>query len=160
MQTSLMNNQDQNQTEVTKSEEVVQFLSFNVSSELFGIDLVHVHEILRPAFITRIPNVDDNILGVVNLRGEIIPIVDLKKKFDQGFTELTKTTRIIVLEYNSKKFGLIVEEVKQVIKILKVSVSSINNQLSMAFNHMIDYVGRSGEQIVLIIELKKLINYE
>lgn len=140
------------------TEEIIQFLSFSVSNELFGIDLVHVHEILRPAFITRIPNVEEFVLGVVNLRGEIIPIVDLKKKFDQGFTELTKISRIIVLEFNSKRFGLVVEEVKQVVKIQKNFISSINNQLSMEFNHMIDNVGRSGDLILLILDLNKLIS--
>jgi purine-binding chemotaxis protein CheW len=148
------------QTEIIQSEEVIQFLSFSVSNEIFGIELVHVHEILRPVFITRIPNVEDYILGVVNLRGEIIPIVDLKKKFDQGFVEINKNTRIVVLENNGKRFGLVVEEVKQVIKIVKSSVSAINNHMSSSFNNMIDYVGRSGESIVLIIELKKLINFE
>lgn len=148
------------QTEIIQSEEVIQFLSFSVSNEVFGIELVHVHEILRPVFITRIPNVEEYILGVVNLRGEIIPIVDLKKKFDQDFIEINKNTRIVVLEHNSKRFGLVVEEVKQVIKIVKSSISGINNHMSSSFNHMIDYVGRSGETIVLIIELKKLINFE
>ena len=88
------------QTEIIQSEEVIQFLTFSVSNEIFGIELVHVHEILRPVFITRIPNVEDYILGVVNLRGEIIPIVDLKKKFEQGFVEINKNTRIVVLENN------------------------------------------------------------
>ena len=150
----------ENGNETTQTEEVIQFLSFTVSNETFGIDLLFVHEILRPAFITRIPNVEEYVLGVINLRGEIIPIVDLKKKFDQGFTTIRKSSRIIVLEYNSKRFGLILEEVKQVIKILKNSISAINNQLSLAFNHMIDYVGRSGDLIVLIIDLKKLITLE
>lgn len=140
------------------SDEIIQFLSFAVSNEIFGIDLIHVHEILRPVFITRIPNVEEYVLGVTNLRGEIIPIVDLKKKFDQGFTEVTKISRIIVLEFNSKRFGLVVEEVKQVIKIKKSSISFINNQLSMDFNHMIDNVGRSGDLIVLLIDLNKLIS--
>lgn len=157
---ALNNSENSKEVELTQAEEVIQFLSFNVSNETFGIDLIHVHEILRPTFITRIPNVEDFVLGVINLRGEIIPIVDLKKKFDQGYTEVNKMTRIIVLEYNTKRFGLIVEEVKQVIKILKNSISAINNQLSVAFNHMIDYVGRSGDTIVLIIDLKKLINLE
>jgi len=145
-------------SEVLVGEDIIQFLSFTVSNELFGIDLTHVHEILRPAFITRIPNVEEFVLGVINLRGEIIPIVDLKKKFEQGFTDITKISRIIVLEFNSKRFGLIVEEVKQVIKIQKSSISSINNQLSMEFNHMIDNVGRSGDLIVLIVDLEKLIS--
>ena len=148
------------QTEIIQSEEVIQFLSFSVSNEIFGIELVHVHEILRPVFITRIPNVEDYILGVVNLRGEIIPIVDLKKKFEQGFVEINKNTRIVVLENNGKRFGLVVEEVKQVIKIVKSSVSGINNHMSSSFNNMIDFVGRSGESIVLIVELKKLISFE
>jgi purine-binding chemotaxis protein CheW len=146
------------QIEHSSADEIIQFLSFTVSNELFGIDLIHVHEILRPAFITRIPNVEIFVLGVINLRGEIIPIIDLKKKFEQGFTDITKMSRIIVLEYNTKRFGLVVEEVKQVIKIQKSSISSINNQLSMDFNHMIDNVGRSGDLIVLIIDLKKLIS--
>ncbi len=149
---------DDRLTEHSSNDEIIQFLSFTVSNELFGIDLIHVHEILRPAFITRIPNVEIFVLGVINLRGEIIPIIDLKKKFEQGFTDITKMSRIIVLEYNLKRFGLVVEEVKQVIKIQKSSISSINNQLSMDFNHMIDNVGRSGELIVLIIDLKKLIS--
>ena len=144
--------------EIAMSDEVIQFLSFAVSNEIFGIDLIHVHEILRPVFITRIPNVEEYVLGVTNLRGEIIPIVDLKKKFDQGFTEITKISRIIVLEFNSKRFGLVVEEVKQVIKIKKSSISFINNQLSMDFNHMIDNVGRSGDLIVLLLDLNKLIS--
>ena len=148
------------QTEIIQSEEVIQFLSFSVSNEIFGIELVHVHEILRPVFITRIPNVEEYILGVVNLRGEIIPIVDLKKKFEQGFVDINKNTRIVVLEHNSKRFGLVVQEVKQVIKIVKSSISDINNHMSSSFNNMIDYVGRSGETIVLIVELKKLINFE
>lgn len=157
---SLNNTDDTEAVESSQTEEVVQFLSFNVSNETFGIDLIHVHEILRPNFITRIPNVEEYVLGVINLRGEIIPIIDLKKKFDQGYTEVNKITRIIVLEYNTKRFGLIVEEVNHVIKILKNSISAINNQLSVAFNNMIDYVGRSGDKIVLIVDLKKLINLE
>jgi purine-binding chemotaxis protein CheW len=148
------------QTEIVQTEEVTQFLSFSVSGETFGIELIHVHEILRPIYITRIPNVEENILGVVNLRGEIIPIVDLKKKFDQDYILINKNTRIIVLEHNTKRFGLIVEEVRHVIKILKNTITEINNHLSSSFNNMIDYVGRSGEDIVLIIELKKLISFE
>ncbi|MCB1158823.1 MAG: purine-binding chemotaxis protein CheW [Leptospiraceae bacterium] len=144
--------------EVIQQEEVVQFLSFTVSNELFGIELTYVHEILRPVFITRIPNVENFIMGVINLRGEIIPILDLKKKFDQGFTEIDNNSRIVVLEFNGKRFGLLVEDVKQVIKIIKATISSINDSsTSAAFNNMIDHVGRSENKLVLLLEINKLI---
>ena len=149
---------EEESVEVIKQEEIKQFLSFSVSNELFGIELTHVHEILRPVFITRIPNVEEYILGVINLRGEIIPILDLKKKFEQGFTEISHNTRIVVLEQNTKRFGLLVEEVKQVIKMMDSSIAAINDSSSSrSFNNMIDYVGRSENVLVLILEIKKLI---
>lgn len=150
---------EEEKSEVIQQEEVIQFLSFSVSNELFGIELTHVHEILRPVFITRIPNVEEFILGVINLRGEIIPILDLKKKFDQEFTPISHDTRIVVLEYESKRFGMLVEEVRQVIKIIKSSISAINDvATSASFNHMIDYVGRCEDKLVLILEMEKLMD--
>ncbi|MCB1191622.1 MAG: purine-binding chemotaxis protein CheW [Leptospiraceae bacterium] len=148
------------ETEVIQAEEVIQFLAFSVSGELFGIELIHVHEILRPVYITRIPNVEEFILGMINLRGEIIPIIDLKKKFDQGFTEIATNNRIVVLEYNTKRFGLLVEEVRQVIKIIKNSITAINDTSTASiYNNMIDFVGRSENNLVLIVELNKLLDY-
>lgn len=148
------------ETEVIQTEEVIQFLAFSVSGELFGIELIHVDEILRPVYITRIPNVEEFILGMINLRGEIIPIIDLKKKFDQGYTEIALNNRIVVLEYNSKRFGLLVEEVRQVIKIIKNTVTAINDTATASiYNNMIDFVGRSENSLVLIVELNKLLDY-
>ncbi len=148
------------ETEVIQAEEVIQFLAFSVSGELFGIELIHVHEILRPVYITRIPNVEEFILGMINLRGEIIPIIDLKKKFDQGFTEIATNNRIVVLEFNTKRFGLLVEEVRQVIKIIKNSITAINDTSTASiYNNMIDFVGRSNSNLVLIVELNKLLDF-
>jgi len=86
-----------NSQETASTEEIIQFLSFSVSNELFGIDLVNVHEILRPAFITRIPNVEEFVLGVINLRGEIIPIVDLKKNLIRVLQKLQRFPELLCL---------------------------------------------------------------
>ncbi|MGQ2843913.1 chemotaxis protein CheW, partial [Leptospira interrogans] len=64
-----------------------EYLTFNVEEEIFGIDILKIHEILKPVPITRIPNGDDYILGVINLRGEIIPILDLKQVFGIGYSD-------------------------------------------------------------------------
>ncbi|MBE7410619.1 MAG: chemotaxis protein CheW [Leptospiraceae bacterium] len=149
--------------ETTPSESIAeetQFLSFLISNEVFGVDLLRVHEILRLVYVTRIPNVDESIIGVVNLRGEIIPVVDLKKKFEQGFTSITPTARFIVTEIGTKRVGILVEEVRQVIKIRKDSISEITDSLSSNFNNLVGHVGRNEGRLVLLIELSKIIQLE
>lgn len=137
-----------------------QFLSFHVSGETFGIDLLKVHEILRLVFVTRVPNVDESIIGVINLRGEIIPVVDLKKKFDQGFTDITPNSRFIVTEIGIKRIGILVEEVKHVIKIKNNTISEITDNVSSNFNNLVDHVGRNEDKLVLLIDLSKIIQLE
>ncbi len=148
------------QDELNSLSEETQFLSFSISNEIFGVDLLRVHEILRLVYVTRIPNVDESIIGVINLRGEIIPVVDLKKKFDQGFTAITPNSRFIVTEMGSRRIGILVEEVKQVIKIRKDTISEITDSLSSNFNNLVDHVGRNEDRLVLLIELSKIIQLE
>ncbi|MCC6275233.1 MAG: purine-binding chemotaxis protein CheW [Leptospiraceae bacterium] len=148
------------QDELNSLSEETQFLSFSISNEIFGVDLLRVHEILRIVYVTRIPNVDESIIGVINLRGEIIPVVDLKKKFDQGFTAITPNSRFIVTEMGSRRIGILVEEVKQVIKIRKDTISEITDSLSSNFNNLVDHVGRNEDRLVLLIELSKIIQLE
>nr|WP_243393335.1 chemotaxis protein CheW [Leptospira perolatii] len=138
---------------------MLEFLSFEVDKELFGIDILHIHEILKPVQITRIPNVDDYILGVINLRGEIIPIMDLKKLFGLGFAEVLPSTRIIVVVQAEKRGGLLVDSVKQVIKVHEDKVSKADASISIQYSDLIESVSQHEDSLVLNLNLGMIVNY-
>ncbi|MDF3822049.1 chemotaxis protein CheW [Leptospira sp. 96542] len=136
-----------------------QFLTFAIDKEFFGIRLLLVHEILKPVLITRIPNVENYILGVINLRGEIIPIVDLKKRFHGEDSDLMPISRIIVVMIEEKRIGILVDEVKQVVKIQKEFISYTTDDLSLNYSKMVESVSRHDEHLILNLDLEQIVDF-
>lgn len=97
--------------------EELQLVSFNLDSEEFGVDIGVVQEIVRMPEITKVPRSPEFVEGVVNLRGKIIPVVDLRKRFGLPVTEATKSTRIIVVAVTGRTIGMIVDGVSEVMRI-------------------------------------------
>ncbi|MFB5652506.1 chemotaxis protein CheW [Leptospira wolffii] len=140
-------------------ESLKEFLTFEVDKEVFGIDILHIHEILKPVPITRIPNVEPYILGVINLRGEIIPIMDLKELFGLGFCDILPSTRIIVVVYGEKRGGLLVDSVKQVVKVHKDKVNQADEELSVNYSELIESVSQFEDSLILNLNLSMLMEY-
>ncbi|MBP8975148.1 MAG: purine-binding chemotaxis protein CheW, partial [Bacteroidetes bacterium] len=86
------------QNEQKQSDEILQLVSFNIGEEEFGVDILKVQEINRMLNVTRVPNAPEYVEGVINLRGKVIPVVDLRKRFGLPPKEHDKNTRIIVIE--------------------------------------------------------------
>lgn len=97
--------------------ELIQLVSFNLEKEEYGINVLMVREIIRMLSITRVPNTPAYVEGVINLRGKVIPIISLRKKFDLLEAEYDKRTRIMVMEVVGEMMGFIVDEVSEVIRI-------------------------------------------
>lgn len=93
----------------------IQVVVFKLGQAEYGGDITRVQEIIRLPDVTALPNTADYILGIINLRGSIIPIIDLKKKFGFASAEKSDETRVIVVEIGSNKVGLIVDEVSEVV---------------------------------------------
>lgn len=155
----LANLQEKNQEAEANLEDIEQFLTFRVGEEIFGIRLLLVHEILKPVFITRLPNVEDYTLGVINLRGEIIPILDLKKRFSKTDSEVLHQSRIIVVMLNEKRSGIFVDEVKQVVKVHKKLISETIDDLSLNYSKMVESVSRYGDHLILNLSLEQIIEF-
>jgi len=102
-----------------QAEELLQLVSFKLGKEEFGLDIQSIQEINRMVDITRVPNSPDFISGVINLRGQVIPIVDLRKRFKFPQKEYDKDTRIIIVEVNRMVVGFVVDAVSEVIRISK-----------------------------------------
>ena len=96
---------------VTKTEE--QMVVFEIGREVYGVDIETVHEIIRMQEITAIPRAPQFVEGVINLRGKVIPVVDLRKRFALQMSEYTKATRIVVVDIGRNTIGMIVDECRR-----------------------------------------------
>ena len=98
-------------------EGLLQIVSFKVGNEEFGLDILRVQEIIRLQDLTRVPNSPDFVHGVINLRGKVIPIIALRKRFGLEEQAHDKETRIVVLEVQNMVLGFIVDSVSEVLRI-------------------------------------------
>ena len=98
---------------------MLQLVSFKIGNEEFAVDILSVQEINRISKITKVPNTPDFIEGVINLRGRVIPVIDLRVKLGMPRKEYGINTRIVVVEINEQTVGFIVDEVNEVLRIPK-----------------------------------------
>jgi len=99
--------------------ELLQLVSFFIGNEEFGVDILYVQEINRMSQVTKVPNSPDFVDGVINLRGRVIPVIDLRLRLGMPKKEPDKNTRIIVMEVTGKTVGFIVDSVNEVLRIPK-----------------------------------------
>jgi len=106
----------QEQVNRVESDEL-QLVSFNIGTEEFGVDILKVQEINRMVEITRVPQAPNYVEGVINLRGKVVPIVDLRKRFNLELKEYDKNTRIVVVDIDGNIMGMIVDSVSEVLRL-------------------------------------------
>ena len=105
------------QTRAERDEEILQLVTFHIGEEEFGVNILDVREINRMMEITRVPHAPEFVEGVINLRGQVIPIVDLRRRFGLKAVEHDKNTRIVVVELADKVVGFLVDSVSEVLRV-------------------------------------------
>ncbi len=141
--------------------EALQIVSFKIGSEEFGVNILQVQEINRPIQITHVPNAPNFIEGVINLRGKIVPVVNLRKKFGLGEKEIDKNTRVIVVELNNKIVGFIVDSVSEVLRISKKVVEPPPELISSGIDsEYIIGIAKLEERILILLDLEKVLSLE
>lgn len=138
--------------------EILQLVSFKIGAGEFGVDILKVQEINNMRVITRIPNTPDYIEGVINLRGAVIPIIDLRKRMGMMNTEATKDTRIIVLEISGKTIGFIVDGVKEVLRIPANIIEPPPALVGGISSEYITGVGKLEDRLLLLLDLEKIVD--
>ena len=139
---------------------IIQLVSFVLEDVEYGVDILAVHEILRFPEITRLPNTPNFIIGVINLRGNVIPVVDVRRRF--GFTraQVTDLTRIIVIETNDKLVGLMVDNVHQVVRITQSNVDPPSELIEGVSERYIWGIGRLKDRLIVILNLANILFLE
>ena len=142
------------------SGERIQVVSFHLGSEEYGVDISQVQEIIRMVEITHVPRAPHFMEGVINLRGQLIPIIDLRTRFGMQRTEHTKSTRIVVTEIGSKKVGIIVDSVSEVINIPIEQVEDAPDMIAGVGTEYIQGVGKVNDRLIILLDLTMVITGE
>ncbi|HTW22625.1 MAG TPA: chemotaxis protein CheW [Candidatus Baltobacteraceae bacterium] len=138
-------------------EKELQVVGFRIGRETFGLPISIVREIVRVPEITSVPNAPDYIEGVINLRGRIIPIVDLRKRFGDKTFEVSKKNRIVVVELDSRVIGLIVHSASEVLRIPPSEVEAPHNVFQEGELNYITGVGKLNGRLVILLDLSRIL---
>ena len=144
----------------TSRSQILQLVSFLIENEEFGVDILNVQEIIRPVDITRVPNAPAFVEGVINLRGRIVPVVDLRKRFNLPRRERDKNSRIIVVELRDKIVGFMVDAVREVLRV-DAGVIEPPPELAIGIDaHYITGVAKLDDRLLILLDLERILTDE
>lgn len=154
--------------ETTQNANDNQYLTFEMAGENYAIPIAHIREVLLVPNVTRIPRMPDFMRGVINLRGAVVPVLDLRLKFGMGNTEITPATSIIVIEIPAPggetgdllRLGVFADAVKKVITIMPESVESPPNVGMRVKTTFILGMGRVDDSFIVILNIRDILRDE
>lgn len=141
----------------TKNGEVTQYIVVKIGREQYGINIKYIQNIVRMQGVTRVPKAPFYIKGVINLRGEIIPVMSIRLRFGLEAEEYTNNTRIIIVKISGQAIGLIVDEVKEVVEIPDSDIQTVLRETNdEKANHILG-VGKVKSDLVTLLNLEGFI---
>lgn len=137
-----------------------QFIVVKFDLEQYGINIQYIQNIVRMLKITRVPNAPSYIKGVVNLRGEIIPVMSVRNKFSLPEDVYTNLTRIIIVKVEGNAIGLIVDEVLEVVQLSEEQIEKLVRDSHDDKSKYVYAVGKMGEELVTLLNVEALIGVD
>jgi purine-binding chemotaxis protein CheW len=139
-------------------EKDLQVVGFRIGNETFGVRIASVREIVRVPEITAVPSAPDTVEGVINLRGKIIPVMDLRKRFGHVDIQTDKKNRILVVELNNKLVGLIVNAASEVLKIPPSEIEAPGSVFAEGESSYVTGVGKLKGRLIILLDVSKLLH--
>ncbi len=136
-----------------------KYLTFSLDTEYYGIEIKHVTEIIGVQSITEVPEMPEYIRGIINLRGKIIPVMDVRLRFKKPFRAYNDRTCVIVVEIRQMSIGLIVDRVSEVLSIPEKEIVA-PPEIKQVNHTYITGIGKVGGDVKLILDCDKLLNHE
>jgi purine-binding chemotaxis protein CheW len=147
-----------------KNSESKQYLTFKLNEETFGVDVIQIREILEYLIITKIPQAPDFMCGVINLRGSVVPVIDMKKKFGMGEIEKTINTCIVVVEVNVEDenicLGALVDSVQEVFELEPEEIEKAPKLGTMLKTEFIRGMGKRNDKFIILLDINKVLTFK
>jgi len=137
-----------------------QLVVFDLAGESYGINIAAVESIIKMQPITQLPQSVAYICGVINLRGAVLPVIDLRIRFDLEPCEPTRHTRIIVVSINNLKMGIVVDAVSEVLQIQDENIDALPPTVASANSGFLKNIVRIEERLITLLELNRVLNID
>lgn len=137
-----------------------RWVTFHMDNETYGINVTQVREVLRITEIAPVPGAPDYVLGIINLRGNVVTVMDTRKRFNLPPTETTDSTRIVIIEVDGQEVGVMVDSVAEVVDIRQSAIESAPNVGSDDSSRYIQGVTSLEGSLLILIDLNKLLTDE
>ena len=149
---------DENGLDVVEKE-AVQYIVVSIGNEQYGLDISYVDNIVRMCKITRVPKAPAHYIGVINLRGEIVPLMSLRRKMNLEDDVFTDITRIIILKTEEQGLvGIVVDEVKEVIALAEDEIDRNTQNSQSDKTQYINGIGKNGDELISILEISSILD--
>jgi len=135
-----------------------QIVTFRLGTEEYGIDIMKIQEIILMGDITRVPEVPDFIEGVINLRGNVIPIIDLRKRFKLPATERMEATRIIVVNVEGKTMGVVVDSVSEVLRINPANIDPTPPTIAGMAKEYLKGLVKLEKRLLILLDIDQILD--
>ena len=148
-----------NATQKTTSDDpVLQWVTFRLAGETYGINVMQVQEVLRYTEIAPVPGAPDYVLGIINLRGNVVTVIDTRNRFGLPSGEMTDNTRIVIIETEGHVIGVLVDSVAEVVYLRQSEVETAPNVGNDESAKFIQGVCHKNNELLILIELNKLLS--
>ncbi len=147
---------EQQNLAIEHSDDIVQLVGFIIGEEEYAVPILTIQEIIKPIRWTRVPQTPAYVLGVFNLRGSVIPLIDLRLKFGLGAKKHNEETRFFVLKQGGEVAGFVIDRLTMAIRIKKSDIGPAPDTMA-GDDSMIDGVGKQDDRILTILKVNKLL---
>ncbi len=135
----------------------MQLVVFDLASEYYGVDIGDVREIIRMQTITRVPGAPPFVEGIINLRGQVIPVVDLRKRLELEISEQTADSRIVWVTINGQDVGVIVDAVTEVLRIPLTSIEPPSSMVSSVDSDYLRGIAKLEDRLIILLDMSKVL---
>ena len=134
-----------------------QLVVFQLGAELYGVEIARVHEIIRLQTVTRVPHAPAFVEGVINLRGKVIPVVDLRRRFGLPLADHTRASRIVVVEIGDQVVGIVVDGVSEVLRVNKGTIEPPSPVVAGIESDYLHGIAKLPERLVILLNLDRVL---
>lgn len=144
----------------TVSDPVIQLVTFRLAEETYGINVMHVQEVLRITEIAPVPGAPPYVLGIINLRGNVVTVIDTRSRFGLPLGETDDSSRIVIIESEKQVVGILVDSVAEVVELNQSEIDSAPNVGNEESSRYIQGVANRDDDLLIVVDLNKLLTEE